>query len=112
MASYSDTKHYPSNDGTLPAVEGQLDWHAEHNPNVPWVLFPSPEDPTTVRSLSFSDFALASHRIAHVLRPGRSGADGEPIAMIFHCDTIHYNAMIAGAMRAGLVVRPGSILGP
>ena len=88
MSVYSGTKHYPLNDGTLPAVVGQLDWHAEHNPNVPWVLFPSPEDPKTVRSLSFSDLALATHRVAHILRPGRAGADGEPIAMVFHCDTI------------------------
>lgn len=95
---------YPPTDGTLPAFWGTLDWQAEHNPSRPWVIFPTPDGPEPTKSFSMSDFSLASHRVAHVLRPGRAGPDGEVVALLVHCDTIHYNALIAGCIRAGLVV--------
>ena len=104
MTPGASKKSYPPGDGSLPALVGNLDWHAEHNPSVTWVAFPSPVNPTTIRTLSYLDFARASHRIAHTLRPGRTGDGGEVLAMLLNCDTIHYNALIAGSIRAGFVV--------
>ncbi|KAH8103378.1 hypothetical protein BXZ70DRAFT_1055180, partial [Cristinia sonorae] len=98
----------PPTDGSLPAFWGILDWQAEHHPTVPWVIFPSSSGAEQLRTLTMLDFALASHKVAHALRPGRAGRDGEVVALLLHCDNIHYVATIMGSMRAGLVPFPMS----
>ncbi|TCD69319.1 putative NRPS-like protein biosynthetic cluster [Steccherinum ochraceum] len=109
MGSIGDEQlRYPPLDGSLPAFWGALDWHAEYNPSTPWVIFPTPHGPEATKTLSFLEFAQASHRVAHVLRPGRAGPEGQVVALLLHCDSIHYNAMLAGTMRAGIVPFPMS----
>ncbi|KAH8088908.1 putative aminoadipate reductase [Cristinia sonorae] len=107
MTTSTETK-YPHSDGSVPALWGTLDWQAEHHSSETWAIFPSPEDPTKLDSLSFLDLALASHRVAHELRPIRTSSDGEVVVLLLHCDTIHYGAVVVGAMRAGLVPFPVS----
>ena len=46
----------------------------------------------------------ASHRVAHILRPNRDGPDGEVIALLLNTDTILYNTVVLGLLRAGFVV--------
>ena len=95
----------PPLDGSLTVVPGFVDFHAEHNPDLPWTKFPSRADPTKAESISFAEFARASHRVAHYIRPHRQGGDGEVVAVLIHCDSVLYVAVIAGFIRAGVVVR-------
>ena len=84
-------------------LPGLADFHALHNPDLPWATFPSSD--STVSSISFLEFSKASHRIAHHLRPHHDGNTREVVAMLIHCDTILYVAAVLGVARAGLVVR-------
>lgn len=102
IAAESQRRLIPPADGLLPAFVGQLDFHAEYNPSVPWAVFPWSGE---VREISYLQLAHASHRVAHLLRPGRAGPDGQVIALLLHCDNVHYGAVILGCIRAGLVVR-------
>lgn len=97
-------KQLPPLDGSVFVLPGFIDFHAEHNPSLPWVLFPS-RTGAGPEAISFGAFAQATHRMAHALRPDRQGKDGEIVAVIAHCDTILYLALLAGIVRAGLTVR-------
>lgn len=94
----------PPLDGSLTLTPGFVDFHAKHNANLPWAVFPSRDDPTKIDSVSFAELAKASHRIAHRARPGRTGSDGEVVGLLIHCDALLYAAIIHGLARAGLVV--------
>ena len=102
-------KQHPPCDGSVPVLPGFLDFQAQHYPSDPWVVFPNPRVAGPGHtSLSFLDFSIASHRVAHILRPNREGQEGEVVAMVINCDSILYLALIAGMIRAGLVVRMSS----
>lgn len=93
----------PPLDGSIPVLPGFVDFHAEHNPQQPWaVLSAGPELP--VDAVPFSEFARATHRVAHRLRPDKSGPEDEVVAVLVNCDSVLYLALIAGMIRAGLVV--------
>ncbi|KAI0698146.1 hypothetical protein BC835DRAFT_1413279 [Cytidiella melzeri] len=96
----------PPLDGSLTLVPGCLDFHARHSPERPWVVFPSVEDPSKTSSISFAEFAKATHRIAHRARPGRHGKEGSVVGLLVHCDSILYVALIQGLIRAGIVPMP------
>ncbi|GJE99727.1 acetyl-CoA synthetase-like protein [Phanerochaete sordida] len=98
----------PPLDGSLPTVPELLDFHEKHNTDKPWYLFPSKDVPGELVSVTYRDMARASHRIAHHMRPGREGADGGVVAILIHTDTVLYNALVVGIMRAGLVPYPMS----
>ncbi|KAJ3525806.1 hypothetical protein NM688_g8348 [Phlebia brevispora] len=100
---------FPPLDGSLPVLPGFVDFHAKYNPDLPWVVFPSKQDPTKADSISYSQFAKATHRIAHGLRPNRSeGKDGDVVGVVIHCDSILYLAVLVGLVRAGFVPFPMS----
>lgn len=103
MPGTSSTPAHPPLDGSIPVLPGFLDFHAKHNPGRPWVLFSSPSN-TEVTSVSFSDFASATHRIAHALRPNRTGAENAVVGVLVQCDVILYITLLVGMIRAGLVV--------
>lgn len=100
----------PPIDGSLSVLSGHADWQAEHQHSEPFNVFPHPDDPKTIVSISFGEFAKATHRVAHLLRPGRVGEDGEVAVMLLNTDTVIYMAMIVGLMRAGMVVCLCSVL--
>lgn len=100
----SDQPQFVPLDGSVNVLPGFVDFHAKHNASRPWVKFPSIGNPGESTSLSFGDFAKATHRIAHALRPGRAGDDGEVVAVFIHCDTVLYLGLLAGLVRAGFVV--------
>lgn len=88
-------------------LPGFVDFHATHNADLPWALLSAgPELP--VQSVTFAQYARATHRIAHKLRPERAGKDKEVVAILINCDTILYLALIVGLVRAGLVPFPMS----
>ncbi|KAH8088917.1 hypothetical protein BXZ70DRAFT_954747 [Cristinia sonorae] len=98
----------PPVDGSIYPLPGFVDFRAEHTPSNPWVVFPSPNDPTKTSSLSFRQLAEATHRIAHALRPARVGSEYETVAILVNCDSVMYIATISGMLRAGQVPYPMS----
>ncbi|KAF9814140.1 hypothetical protein IEO21_05278 [Rhodonia placenta] len=99
----------PPIDGTVTVLPGFLDFHAEHNPNASCFIFPFPDiSSDETRTISFSQFAEATHRIAHAFRPRREGPEGAVVVVLVNCDTLLYHALLAGLVRAGLVPFPMS----
>ena len=99
----------PPLDGSIPVLPGFLDFHVKHNPARPWVLYPSPSGAGVV-AVTFGEFSRATHRIAHRLRPHRSGTEGEVVGVLVQCDVILYITLLVGMTRAGLVVSTVYIL--
>ena len=91
-------------DGSINAIPGFLDYYVEHYPSHTFVKFPSIDDPTVATSISYKDFAQATHRIAYALRPDNVESYGETIAVLVHCDSLLYMALLVGMIRAGIVV--------
>ncbi|KAI0087796.1 hypothetical protein BDY19DRAFT_1010558 [Irpex rosettiformis] len=98
----------PPADGSLTVVPGFIDYHAEHNPDRPWAIFPSDTSPAEATSISFGEFARATHRVAYHVRPVCKGTEREVVGIIVHTDAILYMAVIAGLMRAGITPLPMS----
>lgn len=94
----------PPADGSITVVPGFVDFHAEHNPERAWAMFPSPKSPSEASTLSFGEFAKATHRVAHHVRPNREGAEREVVAIFVHTDAVLYMPLLAGVMRAGIIV--------
>ncbi|KAL6300002.1 hypothetical protein BKA93DRAFT_741263 [Sparassis latifolia] len=94
----------PPLDGSLSVLPGFLDFHAEHNTDYPFYTFPDPE----YLPVSFKEFAYATHRVAHAMRPNRAGPNRAVVALIIHCDTLLYEAVMVGLIRAGLIPFPMS----
>lgn len=103
----------PPLDGSITVFPGFLDFQAQHNSDLPWVIYPSQKSTTGTEAISFAELSAATHRIAHILRPGRRGPEREVVAVLIHTDSLLYIALLNGMMRAGLVVsHPDSILNP
>lgn len=98
-----DTPKRPSADGSVLALPGFVDFHAVHNPDRPLALL-VPETGSEVKSISFLEFANATHRIAHLQRPDGDGTGGDVVIILVHCDTILYLALVVGLIRAGFIV--------
>ena len=98
------TPEAPPLDGSLYVLPDFADFHAERNPNHPWAIFPSVSD-SDVTTISFSEFAESTHRIAHALCPMRHGNEREVVGVLVHCDNILYVALLVGMTRAGMIVR-------
>ncbi len=88
---------------TFITVPGLLDFHYTHNTSRPVFVFA--KDGEDITEISFLEFVRASHRLAHIVRPGRTGPDGTVVAVVALADTLVYEAIIAGVVKAGLVVR-------
>ena len=91
-------------DGTLITPPQFLDFHSQQNPDLPFCLFPSPDNPANVASITLGEMDTASHVVAHTLRPNRAGPDDETVAVVINTDTVLYVALLLGMLRAGLVV--------
>ncbi|KAG6908134.1 putative NRPS-like protein biosynthetic cluster [Tephrocybe rancida] len=82
-------------------------FNIKNNPDQVFYTFAksdSGQDGTAV--ISHLEFGKATHRVAHALRPRRSGVDGEVVALVAHTDTILYQTIVAGLIVAGLVPFP------
>ena len=92
---------YPPLDGTV-LLSDLPDFNLQHNPTLPaFVYSPTPNSTTQI---SFLEYARACHRVAHAVRLNRAGSEGEIVALIANTDTILYLTLIAGMVRAGVVV--------
>ena len=94
----------PPLDGSLHPIYGFADWQAEHNPTRPFVVFPKDGATGEPTAVTFAEFAEATHRMAHAVRPNRKGKDGEVIAILVNCDTLLYQTLMVGVSRTGWVV--------
>ncbi|KAG1835909.1 putative aminoadipate reductase [Suillus subalutaceus] len=81
------------------------------NASLPIYVFPD-EQTGALTSISYREFGRATHRIAHALRPSRTGVEGEVTAIVVHTDTLLYTTLIAGLMIAGIVPFPMSPRNP
>ncbi|KAF9445951.1 putative aminoadipate reductase [Macrolepiota fuliginosa MF-IS2] len=101
------------NEILLPSVDGSytipeaLDFHRKHNPQEPIYVFSADESSQEPTTITFGEFGRACDRVAQYVRPGRSiHSDGQVVAMIVVTDTLLYQALLMGVMKAGLVPFP------
>lgn len=93
---------YPPTDYsvTLPEV---VDFHRTHNPYETAYVF-SEDGASESTNVSFLEFGRAADRVAHHLRPGRSGRERQAVAFVALSDTLLYQAVTVGITRAGFIV--------
>ncbi|KAL4260482.1 Adenylate-forming Reductase [Pleurotus pulmonarius] len=95
----------PPTDGSL-LLSQTIGFHLEHNPIFPMYMF-AEEGSENVTTITFLEFARACHRVAHHVRPvGSTQRPGQVVAIIASCDTIVYQALVVGCLKAGLVPFP------
>ena len=97
-------KRFPPVDGSITAIMGNIDWQAQHYPDEPCIVWPDASSPTGTKWVTFAQYAEATHRIAHLLRAGGKHKDRDVVAILIHTDTLLYCALMAGCIRANLVV--------
>ncbi|KAJ3731308.1 putative aminoadipate reductase [Lentinula guzmanii] len=83
------------------SVPELLDFHYEHNPTYPIYVFA--RDDQEMTEISYLEYVRACHRLAHIIRPARSGPERAVVAVVASVDTLVYEAIIAGVIIAGLV---------
>ncbi|KAI5827846.1 acetyl-CoA synthetase-like protein [Schizophyllum commune Tattone D] len=87
------------------AFPAACDFNLKHNPEQTCYVYAEADG--TVREITYLEFGRAVHRAAHALRPSRSGDhDGAVVAIIALSDTLLYQAVNIGLMKAGLVPFP------
>ncbi|KAG1738262.1 putative aminoadipate reductase [Suillus lakei] len=110
MTAISAKPECPPLDGSL-LFPDIIDFHMQRNGSLPIYIFPDSQT-GALTSISYREFGRATHRIAHTLRPSRTGVEGEVIAIVAHTDTLLYTTLIAGLMMAGMVPFPMSPRNP
>ncbi|KAJ4474509.1 acetyl-CoA synthetase-like protein [Lentinula aciculospora] len=78
-----------------------LDFHYEHNSTCPIYVFAREEQEMT--EISYLEFVRACHRLAHIVRPARVGPERAVVAIVALVDTLVYETIIAGVIKAGLI---------
>lgn len=93
---------YPPTDYsvTLPEV---VDFHRKHNTYETAYVFSQDGHPEPTK-ISFLEFGRAADRVAHYIRPGRTGPDREVVAFVALSDSLLYQAVTLGITRAGFIV--------
>ncbi|KAH9476002.1 putative NRPS-like protein biosynthetic cluster [Psilocybe cubensis] len=84
---------------TLPEV---VDFHIKNNPDYPVWIF-NEDGQSDITKVTYLEYGRACHRVAHKMRPGRRGPEGELIAIVAFSDNLLYNAVSVGLIRAGMV---------
>ncbi|KAJ7488848.1 putative aminoadipate reductase [Mycena latifolia] len=60
----------------------------------------------SITEISQFEFSRAAHRVAHLLRPQRRGAEGQVFAIAALTDALLYQTLVAGCVKAGIVPFP------
>lgn len=97
----SATPVYPPLNGSLRPAS-LVDFHIEHNPTR--TVYVYSDAPGSKVEISFREFGHAAHRAAHLLRPSLSSSQNEVVAIVANVDTLLYQTLFVGMLRAGLVV--------
>lgn len=98
-----DSRVRPPVDGSL-VFSGVIDFNHERNYAHPFFVWSDDNPDTEVHVVTQGEFARASHRVAHIVRPLGRGVKVEVVAIMANIDTILYIALISGIIRAGFVV--------
>ena len=93
---------YPPLDYSVTLADA-VDFNIEHNPTSPIYTF-SKDGKSGITDISFLEFGRATHRAAHHIRPAREGPDRETIAFVALADSLLYQAVTLGIVRAGYIV--------
>ncbi|KAF9000304.1 hypothetical protein BDQ17DRAFT_1427303 [Cyathus striatus] len=83
-----------------------VDFNLQHNSSEPAFIFSADEHPQSTTIVTYLEFGRAIHRAAHLLRPNGTGVHGSVVAIIALSDTIVFQTVVVGLMRAGLVPFP------
>ncbi|KAL1699761.1 hypothetical protein EV121DRAFT_295859 [Schizophyllum commune] len=86
------------------AFPAACDFNLKHNPQQTCYVYAEADG--TVREVTYLEFGRAVHRAAHALRPSRNGDHDGVVAIIALSDTLLYQAVNIGLMKAGLVPFP------
>ncbi|KAG5633375.1 hypothetical protein H0H81_008352, partial [Sphagnurus paluster] len=84
-------------------ISDVIEFNLTHNPEQPFYTWSEPSATNGLAVITHLEFGRAAHRIAHILRPNRTGEDGEVVALIALADTILYQTITTGLIVAGLV---------
>ncbi|KAJ3509565.1 hypothetical protein NLJ89_g5155 [Agrocybe chaxingu] len=96
----------PPRDGSVTLPE-TVDYHREHHPDRPFFVFNADGSPD-ITEISYLEFARATDRVSHYLRPGRQGPEKQVVALIALSDSLLYQAVSLGIMRGGMISYPMS----
>ncbi|KAF7340994.1 Acetyl-CoA synthetase-like protein [Mycena sanguinolenta] len=77
-----------------------IDFHLAHESRSAMYAFADEDGHIT--EVSHFEVARAAHRVAHLLRPGRRGPEGEVVAIVALTDVLIYDTVVAGCLVAGL----------
>ncbi|KAF9059347.1 putative nonribosomal peptide synthetase [Rhodocollybia butyracea] len=86
-------RHYT----TVPQL---LEFHYEHNPAQPVFVF---ADEDALTEITYLEYIRACHRVAHFVRPHRTGPDRAVVAVVALADNLIYDSISVGIIHAGLV---------
>ncbi|KAJ7865170.1 putative aminoadipate reductase [Mycena olivaceomarginata] len=78
-----------------------IDLHIAHENR--GVVYAFADEKGHITEISHFEFARAAHRAAYLLRPQRSGLDGQVVAIICLTDVLMYQTIVAGCIIAGIV---------
>ncbi|KAF7316041.1 Aminoadipate reductase [Mycena indigotica] len=92
----------PPLDGSLNVIEA-VDFHIQQRNLTPIFSF---SDESDIVNITHWEFARATHRVAHLLRPTRDGPEGEVVAILALVDTLLYQTLFAGCSKAGFIPFP------
>ncbi|KAJ7625734.1 putative aminoadipate reductase [Roridomyces roridus] len=93
----------PPLDCTL-SIDEIIDFHISHNNR--GAAFSFADAQGSITDISHLEFARAAHRVAHIIRPQRLGPEGQVLAIIALTDSLIYQTLVAGCVKAGIVPFP------
>ncbi|KZT05734.1 putative aminoadipate reductase [Laetiporus sulphureus 93-53] len=96
----------PPLDGTVSVLPGFLDFHAHYNPTVSLFELVSDDEHNDDATISFQQFAHATHRIAHIFHPLRPSSGRIVVALLISSDGLLHHALLVGLIRAGIIPFP------
>ena len=93
----------PPTDGSVNFPE-TVDFHRKHNPRVPIYTFIQ-DGALDVTQITHLEFGRACDRVAHYLQSGTRDSTRGVVAVLALSDSLLYQTVVVGIMRAGLIVR-------
>ncbi|KAJ7648272.1 putative aminoadipate reductase [Mycena polygramma] len=79
-----------------------IDHHIIHN-NRSGAAYSFGDEAGHITDITHFEIARAAHRVAHILRPHRRGAESQVVAILAVTDVLVYQTIVAGCIKAGLV---------
>ncbi|KAG0695028.1 hypothetical protein DFH29DRAFT_957159 [Suillus ampliporus] len=107
MPALSMSPVYPPLDGSV-LITDMIDFHIKHNASLPCYVYADESEPHHVHSVSYLDLGRAVQRAARVLKEVLGSTERQVVAFIAPLDTLYYQTIVLGLMRAGFIPFPMS----